>query len=73
MAFFDCEHVRLMLAVPETAQSDHPSAIPCFRVPDRRSTYEVLKARDVEFLGVPHPVGSLDDREVWMAFLSGPG
>lgn len=34
MAFFDCDGVRLMLALPETPQFDHLSSIIYFNVDD---------------------------------------
>src|SRR5438477_349891 len=34
MAFFDCRGVRLMLAIPERPDLDHPSSILYFKVAD---------------------------------------
>jgi catechol 2,3-dioxygenase-like lactoylglutathione lyase family enzyme len=34
MAFFDCGGIRLMLAIPETPEFNHPSSIIYFSVPD---------------------------------------
>jgi catechol 2,3-dioxygenase-like lactoylglutathione lyase family enzyme len=34
MAFFDCVGIRLMLAIPERPDLDHPSSILYFKVPD---------------------------------------
>src|SRR5687767_1246256 len=40
MAFFDCEGIRLMLAVPEKPEFDHPSSIIYFRVPNMEAAYQ---------------------------------
>jgi len=39
MAFFDCDGVRLMLAIPERPDLDHPSSILYFKVQDIEETY----------------------------------
>src|SRR5437879_6081583 len=49
MAFFDCAGVRLMLAVPERPDLDHPSSIIYFKVQDIETTHESLLARGVRF------------------------
>ncbi|HWV57949.1 MAG TPA: VOC family protein [Longimicrobiales bacterium] len=67
-AFFDCDGVRLMLAVPEAAEFDHPGSILYFRVDDVRSSHRELTSRGVAFRTDPHLVARLPGREIWMAF-----
>lgn len=69
MAFFDCGGLRLMLAVPEKAEFDHPSSVIYFRVDDIEATHETLSGRGVEFEGPPHAVHKTEQHELWMAFL----
>jgi len=68
LAFFDCAGVRLMLDVPEGPASDHPGSVLYFAVDDIRKAYDLLGSRGVRFLGEPHLIARLADREVWMAF-----
>jgi hypothetical protein len=42
MAFFDCVGIRLMLAIPERPDLDHPSSILYFKVPDIECAHKVL-------------------------------
>ncbi len=67
MAFFDCDGVRLMLAVPTDEALDHPSSIIYFRVEDIQAAYEILRGRGVAFEGTPHVVARLPGRDVWLA------
>lgn len=68
MAFFDCEGIRLMLAVPDKPEFDHPSSIIYFQVEDIHGVYAKLADRGVVFEGTPQRVAKLDQREIWMAF-----
>ena len=70
LAFFDCNGMRLMLGVAEDAASAHPGSVLYFMVDDIRQMYDALRARGVEFLGEPHLIARLADREVWMAFFA---
>lgn len=70
MAFFDCGEVRLMLAVPEKPEFDHPSSLIYFQVKDINEACRVLSDRGVEFFSVPQCVAKLSDHELWMAFFS---
>lgn len=72
LAFLMCGDVRLMLAVPESPEFDHPSSIVYFRVPDLRAAYEELGARGVHFDDEPHLIAELDDHDLWMAFFRDP-
>jgi len=69
LSFFDCGGVRLMLAVPEKPEFDHPGSILYYRVEDIQAAYDVLASRGVHFEGKPHLVARLPDHELWMAFL----
>ena len=68
LAFFDCDGVRLMLAVPGAAEYDHPGSILYFRVPDIHAGHAALKARGVLFKQEPHLVARLPDHDLWLAF-----
>lgn len=68
MAFFQCEATRLMLALPEQPQYDHPSSILYFRVDDVARAHEVLERRGIEFVAEPRVVHRTDSTELWMAF-----
>ncbi|MEE8447478.1 MAG: VOC family protein [Gemmatimonadota bacterium] len=67
MAFFACGGVRLMLAVPEREEFDHPASILYYRVHDMEAAYRTLAARGVRFEGEPHAVHRTDTHELWMA------
>jgi catechol 2,3-dioxygenase-like lactoylglutathione lyase family enzyme len=68
MAFFDCGGVRLMLAVPEKPEFDHPSSIFYFKVADIQAVAETLKSRGVAFETPPHLIAPMKDHDLWMAF-----
>lgn len=68
MAFFECGGIRLMLAVPDKAEFDHPSSIIYYQVDDIQLAYRTLKERGVEFEAAPGRVAKLEQKEVWMAF-----
>jgi len=68
MAFFDCGGVRLMLAVAEKPEFDHPSSVFYFRVSDIQAVTETLKSRGVEFETPPHLLVAMPAYDLWMAF-----
>jgi catechol 2,3-dioxygenase-like lactoylglutathione lyase family enzyme len=72
LAFFMCGGVRLMLAVPENRELDHPSSTIYFRVRDIRATREELAGRGVPFEDEPHLIAELEDHELWMTFFRDP-
>lgn len=72
LAFLMCGEVRLMLAVPETGEVDHPSSTLYFRVDDLGASYGDLSDRGVEFVDEPHLIARLPDHELWMAFFRDP-
>ena len=67
MSFFDCNGVRLMLALPDRPEFDHPSSIIYFDVPDARVTHDELTDR-VAFVNEPLVVHRTETHELWMAF-----
>src|SRR5579863_7142112 len=68
MAFFDCGGVRLMLALPEKPEFDHPSSIFYFKVGDIKAVAETLQSRTVKFDAPPHLLAAMPDYDLWMAF-----
>ena len=68
MSFFDCGGVRLMLAIPTSAEHDHPSSVIYYRVGDIHTTFADLSAKNVHFTQNPHSVGQMGEVDVWMAF-----
>jgi methylmalonyl-CoA/ethylmalonyl-CoA epimerase len=67
MAFFDAGGIRLMLALPDRPEFDHPSSVIYFKVDDARTTYAALHER-VQFLQEPLVVHATESTELWMAF-----
>jgi catechol 2,3-dioxygenase-like lactoylglutathione lyase family enzyme len=72
LAFLMCGDVRLMLAVPENAEVDHPSSTVYFRVDDLDAAFRELDERGVSFVDEPHLIAKLPDHELWMAFFRDP-
>jgi methylmalonyl-CoA/ethylmalonyl-CoA epimerase len=72
LAFFDCAGVRLMLDAPARAQSNNPSSVIYYKVPDLDRAFETLQARGVAFEAKPHLIAKLPDHELWMAFFRDP-
>jgi methylmalonyl-CoA/ethylmalonyl-CoA epimerase len=68
MGFFDCGGVRLMLAVPERPEFDHPSSIFYFKVDDIQAVAETLKSRGAKFDAPPHLIAAMPEHDLWMAF-----
>src|SRR4029077_993100 len=67
MAFFDCGGVRLMLAIPERPDLDHPSSILYFKVEDIEQAHEVLASRGVHFETKPTLVAPMATHNLWLA------
>ena len=72
MAFFQCGDVRLMLALPEKPEFDHPSSIIYYRVDDIEASHRALTDRGVSFDGEPVLVHKADTNELWMASFRDP-
>ncbi len=67
MAFFDCGGIRLMLALPETSEFDHPASILYYKVDDIQAAHRALASRGVQFVGEPNLVARLPDHDLWLA------
>jgi methylmalonyl-CoA/ethylmalonyl-CoA epimerase len=72
MAFFDCGGLRLMLAIPEKPEFDHPSSVFYFRVADIQAVAETLQSRGASFEAPPHRIAAMPDHDLWMAFFLDP-
>jgi methylmalonyl-CoA/ethylmalonyl-CoA epimerase len=72
LAFFRCGEVRIMLAVPENEEVDHPSSIVYFRVSDIAAARAELLGRGVPFDDEPHLIARMPDHELWMTFFRDP-
>ena len=67
MSFFDCDGIRLMLAIPERPDLDHPSSILYFKVQDIEETHRVLEERGVHFETKPMLVAPMPTHDLWLA------
>src|SRR5436305_3501668 len=67
MAFFECGGIRLMLALPERSDLDHPSSILYFKVGDIEHAYDALMARGVRFESKPMLVAPTATHDLWLA------
>lgn len=72
MAFFDCEGVRILLAVPEEGDSDRQSSIIYFKVADIHTATDSLRDRGVVIISEPHLVAEMPDHDLWMSFFQDP-
>lgn len=72
MAFFDCDGVRLMLALPETTEFDHPASVIYYKVGDIQSAHQTLMSRNVVFDAAPHIVARMPNHDLWMTFFRDP-
>lgn len=72
MAFFDCEGVRILLAVPEEGDSDRQSSIIYFKVVDIHTATDSLRDRGVVIISEPHLVAEMPDHDLWMSFFQDP-
>jgi methylmalonyl-CoA/ethylmalonyl-CoA epimerase len=72
LAFFMCGDVRLMIALPETAEVDRPASTIYFRVDDIHAARAELVARGVPFDDEPHLIARMPDHELWMTFFRDP-
>ena len=67
MAFFDCSGIRLMLAIAERPDLNHPSSILYFKVPDIEEAHKVLESRGVHFETKPMLVAPMATHDLWLA------
>ena len=69
MAFFDCGGVRLMMAIPEKPEFDHPASVIYYKVAELPAVHAALLAKNVKFDAAPHLIAKMPDHDLWMAFL----
>jgi predicted enzyme related to lactoylglutathione lyase len=67
MAFFDCSGLRLMLAIPERPDLDHPGSILYFKVKDIEAAHAALVSRGVHFETKPMLVAPMATHDLWLA------
>ena len=67
MSFFDCGGIRLMLAIPERADLDHPSSILYFKVQNIEEAHEILESCGVHFETKPMLVAPMATHDLWLA------
>ncbi len=67
LAFFDCGGIRLMLALPDKPEFDHPSSILYFKVPDIQKGHAALVGRKVKIEEAPILVAKLEKFDVWLS------
>jgi predicted enzyme related to lactoylglutathione lyase len=67
MAFFDCLGIRLMLAIPERQDLDHPSSILYLKVADIDQAHEALVSRKVHFDTKPMLLAPMATQDLWSA------
>lgn len=72
LAFLVCGDARIMLAVPENDEVDHPSSTVYFRVRDIHAARAELVGRGVLFDDEPHLIARMPDHELWMTFFRDP-
>ena len=68
MEFFDLDGLRVMVALPERAEFDHPSSILYLDVADIGAAHRELADRGVGFEREPFLVAKLATTDLWMAF-----
>jgi len=67
LAFFDCDGIRLMLALPDKPEFDHPSSILYFKVADIQQAHAALVARQVRIQEAPILVAKLEKHDLWLS------
>jgi catechol 2,3-dioxygenase-like lactoylglutathione lyase family enzyme len=68
MAFVLAGSVRIMLALPPSAEFDHPGSLLYFDTRDIEADCAALEALGVEILREPFVVHSEDNHEFWLTF-----
>jgi catechol 2,3-dioxygenase-like lactoylglutathione lyase family enzyme len=68
MAFILAGSVRIMLAVPESAELNHPGSVLYFGTEDIDADCAALEALGVEIIRGPFVVHEEDRHEFWLAF-----
>lgn len=68
MSFFNCNGVRLMLAIPEEGEAVHGSSVIYYKVDDIQASADALREEGVTFIDEPHEIARLEDHALWMVF-----
>ncbi|MCR3905565.1 MAG: VOC family protein [Tenericutes bacterium] len=68
LGFFDCDGVRLLLALPEKESNDYLSSIIYYQVDDIHLSYDELLNRGVQIVQKPHIIAKTNNIETWMTF-----
>ena len=72
MAFFQCGDVRLLVGVPEAAESRRGSGTIYFHVEDIRAVHATLAGRGVAFEAPPHAVHRTERSTLWLSEFRDP-
>ena len=72
LAFFQCGEVRLMLAVAEKPEFDHPASIIYYRTDDIEAAADALADAGVQFEHPPALVHRAEDHELWLTSFRDP-
>ena len=72
MVFFECNGVRLMVAVPTSEEHNHSSSVIYYRIDDIHAAHQALLDKGISFDQNPHSVGKTQTHDVWMAFFRDP-
>ncbi len=67
MGFFKCGEVRLMLALPETNELDHPASIIYYKVADMEKAHHTLSSRGVAFERAPAVIHRTETQQILAA------
>jgi methylmalonyl-CoA/ethylmalonyl-CoA epimerase len=67
-AFFQCGGIRLMLAIAEAPEFDHPASIIYYQVDDIQAAGATLAAAGVQIESEPRLIARMPDHELWMCF-----
>jgi len=68
MSFFNCNGVRLMLAMPEGDGAFHNASVIYYKVDDIQASTEDLRGKGVTIASEPHEIAKLPDHALWMSF-----
>ena len=71
-AFFDAGNLRLMVAVAEREEFDHPGSILYYRVAELDSAFRAVRDAGAAIEHEPQLIARMPDHELWMAFLRDP-
>ena len=72
MAFFECEGIRILLAIPEDGDSAQRASIIYFIVAGIHAATDALRDRGVVFTSDRHLVTEMPDHDLWMSFFQDP-